>query len=183
MNMFSELMNLCCEDEVHLNQIQQLNDQICQTTLNGRTALMYLMTNTKLKTDRLPLIDMLESEIGMETNRGTTALMDYCFHNGQNVDVINRLKSEIGKQNIEGFSALMFMMCSSRSDINIDSVIALSDEIGLQRPDEKMALDLFCEYKYEFLDRNLSNQIINILRNEYREDRTYFNVDVISIIE
>lgn len=181
--MFSELMNLCCSNEVYANQIQQLNDQICQTTLHGRTALMYLMTNTKLKTDRLPLIDALENEIGMESNRGATALMDYCHHNGQNVDVINRLKSEIGKQDIEGFSALMCMMSLNTSDLNIDSVIALSDEIGLQKPDGKMALDLFCEYRYEFLDRDLSNQIINILRNEYREDRTYFNVDVRSIIE
>ena len=146
----------------------------------NKTELMELCRRDEISVDK---INTLRDDIGKSDSFKTTALMYYCGYSGKSDEIINALSSEIGMQDTEGYTALMGLMNEEHNHINIDCVNALSNEIGMKNVFNESALDLFCSNIYKKIDRDLANQIVYILRSEYRPNRYYNGVDIESIID
>lgn len=130
----------------------------------------------------LESINKLKDDIGKTDDFKTTALMFYCLYDGKSSEIIDALSNEIGMQDTEGYTALMDFMTGEHNTINIDCILALRDEIGMKNQYNEYALDMFCANVYKDIDKDIANQIINILRDEYKPNRYYNGVDVESII-
>lgn len=146
----------------------------------NKTKLMDLCCRDKVSVYK---INTLHDDIGKSDSFKTTALMYYCLYSGESVDIINALSDEISMQDIEGYTALMNLMNEEHDHINIDCVNALSNEIGMKNVFNETALDLFCNNIYKKIDRDLANQIVYILRSEYKPNHYYNRVDIESIID
>lgn len=127
-------------------------------------------------------INEFKDDIGKIDKFNTTALMYYCLYDGKSTEIIDALSSEIGMQDTEGYTALMGFMTGEHKTINIDCVLALRNEIGMKNQYNEYALDMFCANVYKDLDKDIANQIIYILRDEYTPNRYYNGVDIESII-
>lgn len=130
----------------------------------------------------LETINEYKDEIGKTDSFNTTALIYYCLYDGSSSEIINALSSEIGMQDTEGYTALMGLMTDEHETIDIDCVLALRNEIGMKNHCNEYALDMFCTNIYRKLNKDLANQIVNILRDEYVPNRYYNGVDIESII-
>lgn len=161
----------CSSDDVH----ELYNEMFGK----NKTKLMDLCCRDEISINR---INTLHDDVGKSDAFKTTALMYYCLYSGESVDIINGLSDEISMQDIEGYTALMNLMNEEHDHINIDCVNALSNEIGMKNVFNESALDLFCNNIYKKIDRDLANQIVYILRSEYRPNRYYNGVDIESII-
>lgn len=124
----------------------------------------------------------LKHEIGIVDSNETTALMFYCMRDGKDPNIINLLSEEIGKQDFLGYTALMYLMFADHEIINPECVYILRNEIGLRSNYCETSLRLFCENHYNKLNKDLANQIVTMLCDEYTIYDCYNNIDIKSII-
>lgn len=182
----TKLIDICRFNEnIDPSEILKLKHEIRSRDRDRFTALMRLVSNKKLKSNIIPLINILHDEIGMVDERGTTALMHYCENKGNDAEIIKALSDEMRMQNIEGHTALMLLLVLNHNEtLNFECVYTLHNEIGMKNTNNRTALDLFCEYRYRHLNKDLANQIIYFLRDEYNPKTFYMHVqDIKSLIK